>query len=76
MKRSKINKVIKDMASLIMEHVFAIPPFASWTAGECEKAGHEYNGNQKMPEKYPKPYAEKLLMLYEGADSTNALSLE
>jgi len=24
------------------------------------------NGNQKMPEKYPKPYAEKLLMLYEG----------
>ena len=24
------------------------------------------NGNQKMKEKYPKPYAEKLLMLYEG----------
>ena len=24
------------------------------------------NGNQKMPQKYPKPYAEKLLMLYEG----------
>lgn len=24
------------------------------------------NGNQKMPEKYPKTYAEKLLMLYEG----------
>ena len=27
------------------------------------------NGNQKMPEKYPKPYAEKLLMLYEGQSS-------
>ncbi len=24
------------------------------------------NGNQKHPDKYPKPYAEKLLMLYEG----------
>ena len=24
------------------------------------------NGNQKMRDKYPKPYAEKLLMLYEG----------
>jgi len=24
------------------------------------------NGNQKNPDKYPKPYAEKLLMLYEG----------
>ena len=24
------------------------------------------NGNSKIPEKYPKPYAEKLLMLYEG----------
>ena len=24
------------------------------------------NGNQKMPDKYPKSYAEKLLMLYEG----------
>jgi len=27
------------------------------------------NGNQKMPEKYPKAYAEKLLMLYEGQNS-------
>ncbi len=24
------------------------------------------NGNRAMPDKYPKPYAEKLLMLYEG----------
>lgn len=27
------------------------------------------NGNQKMRDKYPKPYAEKLLMLYEGQTS-------
>ena len=31
------------MESLIREHGFAIPPFASWTAGEWEKAGHEYD---------------------------------
>ena len=24
------------------------------------------NGNQASPERYPKPYAEKLLMLYQG----------
>ena len=97
MKRSRINHIIKDMETLIKEHGFKIPPFASWTAKEWENAGHEYdeirdnflgwditdyglnnfdrvgfalftirNGNQKMPEKYPKPYAEKLLMLYEG----------
>lgn len=38
--------------------------------GEFEKVGLALftirNGNQKMPEKYPKPYAEKLLMLYPG----------
>ena len=38
--------------------------------GNFDKVGFSLltirNGNQKMPEKYPKPYAEKLLMLYEG----------
>ena len=97
MKRSKINKVIKDMEALIKEHGFEIPPFAKFTPEEWNEIGHEYdeirenclgwditdygldnfdkvgfslltirNGNQKMQEKYPKPYAEKLLMLYEG----------
>lgn len=97
MKRSRVNEVIRDMESLCREHGFSLPPFASWTAEDWKKAGHEYdeirdnklgwditdyglgrfdevgfalftirNGNQKMPEKYPKPYAEKLLMLYEG----------
>lgn len=101
MKRSRINQVIKDMEALIREHGFEMPPFAGWTCGDWEKAGHEYdeirdnklgwditdfglgkfdevgfslftirNGNQKMPEKYKKPYAEKLLMLYEGQSIT------
>lgn len=96
MKRSKINKIIKDMEQLIKEHKFEIPPFAKWTADEWKNKGHEYdeirdnklgwditdfglgrfdevgfslltirNGNLKMNQ-YKKPYAEKLLMLYEG----------
>ena len=41
--------------------------------GQFDKVGFALltirNGNQKMPEKYPKTYAEKLLMLYEGQTS-------
>lgn len=97
MKRSKINKVIRDMEALIKEHRFELPPFASWTAQDWDSVGQEYdeirdnklgwditdfglgrfdqvgfslftirNGNLKMPDKYKKPYAEKLLMLYQG----------
>lgn len=97
MKRSRINRIIKDMEQLIKEHGFEMPPFASWTTQEWQNVGHEYdeirdnklgwditdfglgkfdeigfslftirNGNLKMPEKYKKTYAEKLLMLYEG----------
>lgn len=100
MKRSRVNEVIKDMEALCKEHGFNLPPFASWTKEDWEKAGSEYdeirdnklgwditdyglekfdevgfalftirNGNQKQPEKYPKTYAEKLLMLYEGQTS-------
>lgn len=96
MKRSEINKIIKDMEEFAKEQGFKIPPFAKWTPSEWEEKGHEYdeirdnklgwditdfglgnfkeigfslltirNGNQKM-KKYKKPYAEKLLMLYEG----------
>ncbi len=96
MKRSEINKVVKDMDALIKEHRFELPPFAAWTPEEWQGKGHEYdeirdnmlgwditdfglgrfnevgfalftirNGNRKM-DKYKKPYAEKLLMLYEG----------
>lgn len=100
MKRSEINKVIKDMEALIKEHGFEIPPFAKWTVEDWKQKGHEYdeirdnqlgwditdfgldrfdevgfslltirNGNQKLKQ-YQKPYAEKLLMLYEGQSAS------
>ena len=38
--------------------------------GNFDKVGFSLltirNGNQKLPDKYPKPYAEKLIMLYAG----------
>ena len=96
MKRSEINKAIKDMEKLCKEYCFALPPFCNWTKEEWQQKGPECdeirdnmlgwditdyglghfaevgfalitvrNGNLKNP-KYPKPYAEKLLMLYPG----------
>jgi len=43
MKRSKINRVIRDMESLIREYRFALPPFAAWTPEDWTKAGGEYD---------------------------------
>ena len=43
MKRSEINKVIKDMETLISEYRFALPPFAHWTPSEWDNIGHEYD---------------------------------
>lgn len=99
MKRSEINKIIRDMESLIQEHRFALPAFCKWTPEEWKTKGHDFdeirdnmlgwditdfgrnqfreygfalitirNGNCKM-EKYKKPYAEKLLMLYAGQNA-------
>ena len=99
MKRSEINKVIKDMESFIKTIKFSLPPFANWIPEDWEDIGHEYdeirdnqlgwditdyglgnfmengmalftlrNGNVSM-KKYPKPYAEKLIMLYEGQNA-------
>lgn len=95
MKRSEINKAIKDMEKLIDECGFKVPPFCNWTPEDWADKNHEYdeirdnqlgwditdfglndfencgfslitirNGNQKN-KNYKKPYAEKLLMLYE-----------
>jgi D-lyxose ketol-isomerase len=95
MKRSEINKAIKDMEKLIEECNFKLPPFCHRTVEDWQEKNEEYdeirdnqlgwditdfglndfqkcgfslitirNGNQKNP-KYKKPYAEKLLMLYE-----------
>ncbi len=97
MKRSEINKAIKDMELLIKTHGFEMPDFAAWEAERWKDLDKEYeeivenklgwditdfglnnfekiglslftirNGNVCQPDKYPKPYAEKLLMLYEG----------
>ena len=93
-KRSEINKVIREMESLIITNGFHLPDFCNWTPEEWKTKGHEYdeirdnmlgwditdfglgnfneagfglitirNGNQHNPEKYPKPYAEKLLFM-------------
>ena len=102
MKRSEINKALKEMEAMVKEYRFALPPFCSWTPQEWKEKGHECdeirdnmlgwditdfgsgdfqkvgfslitirNGNQKMPEKYKKPYAEKLLFLKEGQVALN-----
>ena len=102
MKRSEINKALKEMEAMIKEYRFALPPFCGWTPEEWTEKGHECdeirdnmlgwditdfgcgdfekigfslitlrNGNQGMPEKYPKPYAEKLLFLKEGQHALN-----
>ncbi len=41
MKRSEINKIIKDMELLIDTYRFALPPFASWTPSDWESISHE-----------------------------------
>jgi len=97
MKRSEINKVIKDMEKLLSDCHFYLPEFASWTPSDWQKRKNEAeeivenrlgwditdygtgdflkcgfslftirNGNVKNPTKYPKTYAEKVLMLYPG----------
>lgn len=94
MKRSEVNRQIKNALAFTEKLGFHLPPFVNWTPGEWEKKSHEYdeirdnmlgwdvtdygmgrfdelglvlvtirNGNQKMPEKYPKPYAEKIFIL-------------
>ena len=43
MKRSEINKVIREMEDLIAEVGFALPPFCRWTPEEWKQRGHEYD---------------------------------
>ena len=43
MKRSEINKAIKDMEVLIKRYGFEIPPFCSWTPEEWKTKSHEYD---------------------------------
>lgn len=102
MKRSEINKALKEMEAMCKKCGFFLPPFCHFTPEKWQKLGHEYdevrdcrlgwditdygsgdfdkigfslvtirNGSRKMPEKYPKIYAEKLLYLKEGQYSPN-----
>lgn len=41
MRRSEINRVIKDMEKLCSEYRFSLPPFCSWTPQEWKNKGDE-----------------------------------
>ena len=43
MKRSEVNKAIKEMEALAAKHGFALPPFCNWTKADWEEKGHEYD---------------------------------
>ena len=43
MKRSEINKALKEMEAMIREYKFALPPFCHMTPQDWENAGHEYD---------------------------------
>ena len=43
MKRSLINKVIKDMEDLLSEERYRLPPFGYWTPQDWQSKGHDYD---------------------------------
>ena len=43
MKRSELNKIMKEAVEFIADKKFLLPPFAYWTAKEWENKGHEYD---------------------------------
>lgn len=43
MKRSEINRSIREMEQLIKENGFHLPPFCHWTPQEWNDKGHEYD---------------------------------
>ncbi len=97
MKRSEINKAMKDALAMFAEYKITLPPFACWSPEEWADKGDEVqeirdnmlgwditdfgqgdfnktglllitlrNGNQLNPTKYPKTYAEKLMVVKEN----------
>lgn len=97
MKRSEINKALKQLEAMCEKYHYFLPPFCHFTPDEWKEKGAEYdevrdcklgwditdfglgdfdkagmslitirNGNVKEKGKYPKTYAEKLLMMKEG----------
>ena len=43
MKRSEINRALKEMEAMINKHCFALPPFRNFTPEEWKEKGHEYD---------------------------------
>ncbi len=43
MKRSEINKAIRDMESLVEKYSFALPPFCHWSPEDWADKGSEYD---------------------------------
>lgn len=43
MKRSEINRALKEMEAMINEYKFSLPPFCSFTEEEWQTLGHEYD---------------------------------
>ena len=43
MKRSEINRIIKDMEELAKKCGFVLPGFASWTVDDWKNRGHEFD---------------------------------
>jgi len=43
MKRSEINKALKEMEEMINRYKFALPPFCHFTPEEWQTKGHEYD---------------------------------
>ena len=43
MKRSELNKIMRDAVAFLDEYKFLLPPFAYWTQDEWQNKGHEYD---------------------------------
>jgi D-lyxose ketol-isomerase len=102
MKRSEINRALRELEQMCKRYSCFLPPFCGFTPEEWREKGHEWdevrecmlgwditdygrgdfdhfgfslitirNGSRKLPDKYPKQYAEKLLYLKEGQYAPN-----
>lgn len=43
MKRSEINRIIREMEDLVHSFSFSLPPFCNWTPDEWKTKGHAYD---------------------------------
>lgn len=97
MKRSEINKIMKNAMELFEDYKIVLPPFVCFSPEEWKTKGSDFqeirdnmlgwditdfgsgdfektglllitlrNGNQKNSGKYPKPYAEKIMVVREN----------